>query len=100
MSPGENVEGFTSGEPSSALTGMCCSDHALVYIPSDRRGSEGIRPPSSTVWHQSKANIETILERDHPETPSPPHTRELPQELVEMILASLYSTRLPSKPVP
>ena len=52
------------------------------WYPVDRRGSEGIGSLRSTVCHRNKAKIEA-------ETSSRPCATELPQELVEMILAHL-----------
>ena len=49
----------------------------------------GVKLLGSIVWHRSTAKIKSIFEHDYPETsaPSSPYARELPQELIEMILA-------------
>ena len=85
MSPAENAK-WSARSPTSALSGACQSNCALVFhlttvIP-------GIELLGSVVWYRSRAKIKTIFERGHPETSSScPHMRELPQELVEMIIA-------------
>ena len=58
-----------------------------VSIPSDCRHSKGIELLGS-IWYQSKAKIKNIFEGDYAETSSSRlYAGELPQEIVEMIIA-------------
>jgi len=57
-------------------------------IPPDRRDSKGIELLGSIVWYRTKAKIKNISKGGYAKTsPSSPYTNELPQELVEMIIA-------------
>ena len=59
-------------------------------IPPDRRDSKGIELLGNIVWYRTKAKIKKISESYYPKTsPSRPYAKELPQELVEMIIAHI-----------
>ena len=86
MSPAENA-GWFARSPISTLSGACHGDRALVFCLTP--DPEGIELLGNIVWYRSKAKIKTVFEHGHPKTstPSRPYARELPQELLEMILA-------------
>ena len=63
---------------------------AFHRIPPDRRDSKGFKLLRSIIRYRTKAIIKRITEGGHPETSSlRPYARELPQELLEMIIAHI-----------
>ena len=59
-------------------------------IPPDCRDSKGIELLGSIIWYRSKATIKKISVGGYAEASSSrPYARELPQEIIEMIIADV-----------
>ena len=85
MSSAGNAE-WLAKSPTSTLSSAW---HRLrVAISSDHHGSKGIELLRNVVWYRSKAGIKKIFGRGYPGTfTSHSRVSDLPQELVEMIIA-------------
>ena len=86
MPPVETV-GWFARSPVSTLTGACHGDCTLVFRLT--AVSQSDRAPWERRLYRSKAKIKTSLKRGYPEpsTSSLLYARELPQELVGVIIA-------------